>query len=200
MKHAQEEAVSLMKEILQDEMLDLEVEAYTLKESFKENRCEICLSVRDRTSGDLRNVEGAGVGIVDATFQGLKARFSDDYPSLDSISFSAFNVKGLMTSGHAQLSDAEAVVDIGVRNSYDREFTFEYRSRSISHACIEATLSAVEYFVNSERAFIRMYRARKHYESIGRTDLVSKYTSLMSKMVVNTSYSEVIDRIKNELQ
>jgi hypothetical protein len=44
-----------------------------------------------------------------------------------------------------------------------------------------------------------MYRARKHYESEGRTDLVSKYTDLMSMMVANTSYSEVIERLKKEL-
>jgi hypothetical protein len=44
-----------------------------------------------------------------------------------------------------------------------------------------------------------MFKARKHYEKEGRTDLVTKYTDLMAKMVANTSYSESIAKIKAEL-
>ena len=61
-------------------------------------------------------------------------------------------------------------------------------------------MKAVEYFVNSERAFVRMYKAREHYQKEGRDELVTKYTVLLAKMVANTSYSDVTARIKAELE
>ena len=56
--------------------------------------------------------------------------------------------------------------------------------------------AAVEYFVNSERAYVTMYRALEHYRSEGRTDLVAKYTTRLAAMVRNTSYSSVLERMK----
>jgi hypothetical protein len=198
MKHQQEGAWTLMREILQEDLLELHVERYTLSESLSDDRCEIYLKVKNVTTGEVHPIEGEGVGLVDAVFQALKARLSTEYPSLNSISFTAFDVTGLMSSGSAQHSDAEVQVTFGVTNSHGTEFTFDNRSRSLAKACIEAVLEAVEYFVNSERAFIRMYKAREHYDKEGRTDLVEKYTAQLAKMVANTSYSDVIDRIKAE--
>jgi hypothetical protein len=199
MKKQQEEAWALMRQMLQDDLLELQAEAYKLNEDFGEGRCEIFLSVKKANNGEPIAIEGVGVGLVDALFHGLKSRFSGEYPSLESLSFSSFNMTGLMSSGHEAHTDAEAKIELGIKNSYGREFRFEATSRSIGQACINATMRGVEYFINAERTFKTMYRARKHYESEGRTDLVSKYTDLMSMMVANTSYSEVIERLKKEL-
>ncbi len=43
---------------------------------------------------------------------------------------------------------------------------------------------------------MRLHEILEHYRSEGRTDLVDKYTELMSRVVENTSYSEVVERIK----
>ncbi len=199
MRHEQKEAWGLMKEVLQEDLLELRVESYKLEENFTENRCEVYLSVRNATTQEIFPIEGAGVGLVDAVFKALKARLSPEHRSLETIEFSAFDVKGIMSSGNEAHTDAEARVEITVCNSYEREFHFDAQSRSIAQACIDGILEAVEYFVNSELAIIRMYKAREHYQGEGRTDLVAKYTAMMAKMVANTSYSEVLDRIKREL-
>ena len=200
--HQQAEARALMKEILQDELLELRVESYRLSESFDpqgEPRFEIYMSVRDSTSGEILPIEGVGVGLVDAAFHGFAARFASEYESLKSITFSRFEAKGLMSSGSDDRADAEALIEIGITNSYGHEFTFQFRSRSLGHACVQGVAAAIQYFVNSERAFIRMYKARQHYQEEGRDDLVAKYTGLMAQMVKNTSYSDVLERIKKEM-
>lgn len=198
MPQKQQEALALMREVLQEDLLQLQAEGYKLEESLSGGRCDVFLTVRNPHTGELFPIDGTGVGLVDAVFRGLKARFTKDYQSLESIEFASFEVKGIMNSGHDALTDAEARVEIGVRNSFDRLFHFETQSRSIGKACIDGLLRTVEYFVNSELAFVRMYKARSHYESEGRNELVSKYTAMMTQMVANTSYSEVIDRIQKE--
>ena len=198
MPQKQQEALALMREVLQEDLLQLHAESYKLEESLTDNNCDVFLSVRNPHSGEVFQIEGSGVGLVDAVFRGLKARLSRDYQSLESIEFAAFEVKGIMSSGHEAATDAEARVEIGVRNSSDRIFHFDAQSRSIGKACIDGILRTVEYFVNSELAFVRMYKARSHYESEGRMELVTKYTAMMAQMVENTSYSEVIEQIKKE--
>ena len=49
------------------------------------------------------------------------------------------------------------------------------------------------------RKFNRLHEILQHYRSEGRTDLVDKYTELMSRVVGNTSYSEVVERIKKSM-
>ena len=93
-----------------------------------------------------------------------------------------------------------AVVTVGMSNSSGCHFEFQHESRSVTRSSIEATLLAVEYFVNSECAFIECFRALKSAKEQRRQDLVERYTSLMSELVKNTSYSEVIEQIREEMQ
>jgi hypothetical protein len=57
----------------------------------------------------------------------------------------------------------------------------------------------VEYFVNAERAFMTLYRSRKDAQERHRSDLVARYTHEMAEVVKSTSYAEVIENIKKEL-
>jgi len=198
-KHEQEEARSLMREVLQDDLLELTITAYKLSDDLESHRCEIYLSVLDSRTGETLALEGAGVGIVDAAWQAFKGRFGPEFPSIESLKFSRFEANGIIGSGHDANADAEAAVQIGITNSYGIEFDFDAQSRSLGHACVQVVAQAIQYFVNSELAIVRMYKARQHYQADGRDDLVTKYTALMAKMVKNTSYSEVLDKIKDEI-
>ena len=195
----QDEIRLLMREILQDEYLELTVVDYRVTDQLFSNRCDIELSVKDGRSDDNLLIKGRGVGLVDAAWQGLQARFSEEHPSLTSLKFSRFKAKGLIQPSKGQQVDAEAQVELGVKNSYGVEFDFNVTSRSLGHACVQGVAQAVQYFANSELTFVRMHKIRRYYQAEGRIELVSKYTVLMSKMVRNTSYSAVIDRIRDEL-
>ena len=71
----QQQMVGKMKEVLQEDYVRMSVRSYTLTEDLEENTCTIqcCLSDAD---GHEFNVEGRGVGEIDAFFSGLRDRLA----------------------------------------------------------------------------------------------------------------------------
>ena len=114
-----------------------------------------------------------------------------------------FEIKGLMEGGDQDGkgpgTSAQAEATVGIFNSEGREFIFKATAPSISHAGIQATILATEYFVNSEKTFLKIHDILQHYRKENRTDLVQKYTALMSEVVENTSYSEVVERVRSQM-
>ena len=195
----QEKMRSLMKEILQEDFIELEVDGYTLEEDFGEENCRIHCRMKS-LDGEQIEVSGEGVGTIDALFAALRSQLAEDYPSLKSISFSEFTIRGLLSSdGDEQSTKAEAEATVGIVNSEGREFVFQSKEPSVSRAGVRATVEAAEYFVNSECTYVRLHEILEHYRSEGRTDLVEKYTDLMSQVVQNTSYSEVVENIRQSM-
>jgi len=193
--------LALMKEVLQDDFLELEVLGYDLHEDFERGQTNIACKIRDMHTGDVSVIEGRGVGIIDAFFHGLLDRMSRDYPSLETISIDKFSVSAKLGSAREQSrADAVCEVVIGIRNDKGNHFEFENESRSVTRAGINSTLLAAEYFVNSERAFVHAYRSLKSSKEQNRQDLVNRYTDLLAQLVRNTSYSEVIEQIREELE
>jgi hypothetical protein len=189
----QERSLALMKEILKERFLDLAMVGYEMREDFSGNEARIVCRVRDVRTGETQVIEGQGVGIIDAFFHGLKARLADRYKSLDTIRFIGFTVKGKMDTGRDPASsDALAEATLAVRNSHGAEFAFTSASRSVTRSGLEATLSAAEYFVNSEVAFLVIHDALKDARAKHRADLVSTYTAMLAVLVENTSYSDVL--------
>lgn len=195
--HRQEDALSRMREVLQDDLLTLTVSGVSMQEDFEHRRCAVSCVVREQPGDRALAIEATGVGLIDAFFAGLGAHYAGDHPSLSTLRFTGFEVRGLMAdSATANATDAKADATIRVANSYGAEFEFGAITSSVAHSSVECVLAAVEYFVNSERATVRMFRALEHYRREGRTDLIAKYTDLLSEMVRNTSYSEVIEGLR----
>jgi hypothetical protein len=146
-------------------------------------------------------VEGKGVGVVDALFAGLLERYAREYQSLRSIELTAFRVSSVPDTKHVTNgADAVATATIDVLNSEGHRFIFSDSSRSIAASSARAVLEVVQYFVNAERAFVTLYNARKDALARGRDDLVARYTAEMAEVVESTSYAEVIDAIRREMK
>lgn len=146
------------------------------------------------------DVEGKGVGVVDAIYNGLLDRYAREYQSLKTIQLIGFNVGADLGTKKAQAGvDAVGRVTIEVANSEGRRFTFSDTSRSVTISITRAVLAVVCYFVNAERAFVTLHNARRDALARGREDLVSRYTAEMSAVVESTSYAEVIENIRKEL-
>jgi hypothetical protein len=193
----QQQALEQMRSVLGTEFLTLQVVDYELRERFGEEHCQIICNVIE-SPGDRRfEVNGRGVGMVDAFFSALSSRYQGEHPSLETIKFTRFEVRGLMgDASEKRASDAKAEAFVGVTNSSGVEFEFVAVSKSVSQSSIEAVVEAVEYFVNSERAYVRIYNAIQHYRENRRPELVEKYTHLLADMVCNTSYSSAVERLK----
>jgi LeuA allosteric (dimerisation) domain len=145
-------------------------------------------------------VEGQGVGLVDALYAGLLARYALEYQSLKTIQLTGFHVAADIETKKAQAGvDAVARVTLDVSNSEGRLFSFSDASRSVTASTARAVLAMVSYFVNAERAFLTLHHARRDALARGREDLVSRYTAEMSAVVESTSYAEVIANIRKEL-
>lgn len=191
--HQQTNALARMRDVLQEDFLTLELHRYTLREDLLENQLTFDGVIAMSPTGQILEVNGVGVGLIDAFFNALVTRFAAEHSSLDSLTFTSFAVRGLMQETRiARATDAKAEATVGLTNSYGTEFSFRAVSDSVTRSCLEAVLGAVEYFVNSERAFVRISGALDHYRREGRSDLVAKYTDLLAEMVRNTSYSSLV--------
>jgi hypothetical protein len=145
-------------------------------------------------------VEGKGVGVVDALYNALLGRYAREYQSLKTIELASFNVASDVETKKAQAGvDAVGRVTLDVCNSEGRHFTFSHASRSVTHSTACAVIACVQYFVNAERAFLTLHNARRDALARGREDLVARYTAEMAEVVEATSYAEVIANIRKEL-
>jgi predicted kinase len=91
-------------------------------------------------------------------------------------------------------------VVLELENSRGRRFEFSHSSRSITGSAMIVTLMGVEYFVNTERAFVHLNRALQDAKRRNRSDLAERYQIQIATIVENTSYSEVIERMRAEDQ
>ena len=192
----------LVQSILKDAYLELVVDRYTLTEDVSAGgRAEVEVQLHHQHEPDRSLVlEGSGVGAIDALFSAMQAHYAREYQSLESIRFTGFNVTGRMDTGKVHRgADAVAVVGLVVANSEGQSFDFEASGRSLVATALAVVVKATEYFVNSERAFITVYKAMRDAKERGRADLVNNYTAQLADLVNTTSYSQVIERIKSEM-
>ena len=193
---------SLVREILGEDYRCYGVSKYTLTEDIAVGRANILCHLSCRLSHDGSDeafeIEGTGVGMVDALFKGLKTTLSEAYPSLEHIEFVEFGVTGDFTSGSHDTShsDAQGRVRLAVRNTMDRRFEFESTSLSVSASSVSVVVKAVEHFVNAELAVMRIYDWIEDAQARNRPDLAEKYTHRLADLVQNATYSASIERRK----
>jgi len=151
--------------------------------------------------GNQVQVEGKGVGVVDAIYAALLGRYAAEYQSLTTIKLVGFSIAPqLETKSGDSGVDAVGTVTIDVENSEGKLFTFADTSRSVTLSTARAVLAVVQYFMNAERAFLTLHHARKDALDRGRDDLVSRYTAEMAEVVESTSYADVIDQIRRGMK
>lgn len=190
---------SLIREILDGPGLKLKVDKFSMEEDLEAHVVKVHCQTHDANTGESHVVQGTGVGLVDALFQGFVALFSGEFPSLCSIRFVDFSVAAELGTGrHSAQSDMAARVTLCVANSDHREFPFSHHSPSVTASSLAVVLQAVEFFINSEKAFVALYKALQFAKEQNRPDSVAHYTTQMATLVEATSYSEVIERIKKQ--
>jgi len=187
----------LVGDVLDGTELQLTVDAYSLSENLEDGAVKIRCEVHDAQTGEKKVIEGSGVGIVDAFFHGMMDLYSDEYASLKTIRFADFAIKAHLDTGKVSAkSDSQAAVTLTVENSEGKSYSFSDTSPSITRSSISVVLHATEFFMNSERAFIAVYRALEHARAEKRQDSIQRYTAQLTTLVEATSYSEVIEQIR----
>jgi hypothetical protein len=186
----------LIRRVLGTNFLELRLSRLVIEEIDSTSTVRVTVIEGDQTV----EVEGKGVGVVDAVYAALLDRYAREYQSLKTIELSEFRVAADIETKKAHAGvDAVARVTLDVTNSEGRHFTFSDASRSVTSSSARAVLAMVQYFVNAERAFVMLHNARRDAQARGREDLVSRYTAEMAAVVESTSYAEVIANIRKEL-
>lgn len=186
----------LIKKILGANVLELKLGRLSVEEADYTTMIKLNVLEGDQSI----DVEGKGVGVVDAIFSGMLDRYAREYQSLKTIQLTAFYVGAdLQTKKAAPGVDAVGQVTLDIMNSEGRRFTFSDQSRSVTISIARAVLKVTQYFVNAERAFLTLHNARRDALSRNREDLVSRYTAEMALVVESTSYAEVISNIRKEI-
>lgn len=197
---ANSDIIQLMRSILGEAYLEPRVDKITVAEELEPEQTRVtCVATLSRGSGPI-TISGSGVGVVDALFAGMMERFAEEYPSLKSIKLNSFSIKGhLDTSNNAAGTDSKGEVWLELANSEGVIFPFSQAGRSVLGAMLCTTMRGMAYFINSERAFVLVYNALQDAKQRNRQDLVQRFTGQLAILVRNTSYSEVTDKIQQEL-
>ena len=191
--------LALIREILGESYTHYIVQQTHVDDDPRQRKTSVECVMREERSEEEATIRGEGVGLVDALFQGAVIRFADEYPSLRTIQFARFELHARMdTKRHFSGTDSKIEVTIEVLNSEGRGFTFSHMSRSVITACVLTSLAAVEYFINSERAFVVTFHALRDARDRQRADLIQHFTNNLATLVQNTSYSEVIEKLRSE--
>jgi len=192
----QKELDALVHDVLGTDYVNYLGTRLSVEEDFIADRVRINCEIKN---GDKLVIEGVGVGVVDALFSGLIQRISIDHPSLKSLMFVDFSVKSDVTTKTGLAgSDSKAHVELTVENNRNRRFTFSHSSRSVTHSSVAVTLQAISYFINSEKAFLKVRAALEHAKTENRYDSVERYKTMLAQLVENTSYDEAISKTKQE--
>jgi hypothetical protein len=186
----------LIRRILGTNFLELKLSRLVIEELDGSTAVKVALLEGDQPV----EVEGKGVGVVDALYAGLLDRYAREYQSLKTIQLIGFKVAADIETKKAQAGvDAVGRVMLDVSNSEGKHFSFTDASRSVTTSTARAVLAMVQYFLNAERAFLTLHNARRDALARGREDLVARYTAEMAEVVESTSYAEVIANIRKEL-
>lgn len=188
--------VDLIRRVLGDEYLQLNIVKIRLEEVLDTETSRAVVETVD-AHGNVQAIEGEGCGMVDAFFSAMMGRYALEYQSLETIELANFSVIArLDTRNQTRGADSMGEVTIEVRNSEGQLFTFADASRSIATSTARAVVAVCEYFVNAERAFIRLYKSREDAKERNRQDLITRYTRELAELVKSTSYTEVLEGLK----
>lgn len=151
----------------------------------------VTLNLLQRPEGTPVEITGTGVGLIDAFFNAMMGAWTEDTPSLKTITVSDFQLGSGFDQARGRRSDALAVATLRIKNGHGQEFTFERRTPSITRSSVRVALDAMTFFINAERAYVQLQLALKDATERRRSDLVVRYREQLSVLVHATSYAEV---------
>ena len=193
-----QENEKIIREVLIEQYFSFTFEGFSLHElgEYTELVCCVCVT---NEKGDLigrRDITGSGRGPVDALFNSFIREYVSDCVSLERLLVEEFYIfvdeKDLRRRIREGKTGTDAMVKtcLVINNGNDTLIPFRSERRSVILAMLDVVFSAVEFFINSERAIHSLREYIRHAEERNRQDLVKEYTLKMAQLVKNASYVE----------
>ena len=183
------ERTELIRRVLGKDYIELQVEHLSVEHGVGGD-CRVKVSLPNGAV-----LEDRGVGQIDAIFSALKAHHIKEFSSLRSVELADFSVRLDRRTRYRQGGDdAKCLVSLSVENSRGTKYEFLHTSCSLAISATRAIADAVEFFINSEKAFCIVRAALKDAEQRNRDDLVIKYLKEISILAEHASYTTVIPK------
>lgn len=188
----------VIRKVLNDKYLSFAIDKLSINEDLIGRNTNIycALTITNLEGKKIEyDIEGSGRGLVDALFNSLTARLVDDCHSLSNLRLVEFSIKvdeadlkKLRRKGRG--TDAHVEAYIGINNGSGKVIPFDCRSQSMIAVAVGVVQNTIEFFVNSERAVLRLKDLINNAKERNRGDLCSQYTVMLSDLVYNTSYEK----------
>ena len=163
-------------------------------EDFENNKTLTKLSMRANNRSDAINCDGVGVGVVHSLFLCLKELYAGEYPSLESINLFSFTVDTCFdTATSFERTDAHVEVLVEFKNAFGAITPFRAMSSSLLKSAATAIVAATQFYINSEKTFLKLRELIKDAETRGRPDLKPGLIYKITKVVGVSSYEELVN-------
>ena len=193
-EHEQKQIRAKIKEFLKesDSYVTMSVDSFSLEEDIKNKTSTISGNLLINNKKII--IRGSGVGIVDAFLRTVIEKLLDRYPSLQNIKLSEFYASAKIKKKARPGSDATVSVNLVLENIKRGKIHFSHSAQSLNTATILVVTEAIEYFINSEIAFLKLKSCIEDAKSRDRVDIVNKYMFLMVEVVKNMNYDKVLTK------
>ena len=191
------ENTELIKSILGDDFLSFKYGELQVSEHRAHTVAKCGLDV---FSGDglydHKQISAEGHGLVDTLFNAMLIEYAQDCVSTAVLKVHEFYIfvdkEDLQRRKREGLSGADALVQVClvIDNGDNGLIPFRESSRSVINAMASVVFSAMEFFINSERAVHKLRECIEDARKRNRSDLVELYTFKMVELVKNASYVE----------
>ena len=161
--------------------------SYSSCEDFNQTSVNIKLTVNDKPV----EIEGVGVGLVDAGFNAFVGFFTREYTSLSTIRLSDVFFQIDTNHGRSLTLKSKTIMKLECENDNKNKMLFESKTSSIGLTAVNVLSKAMQFYINCEILFKRVKFLLEDAKSRNRSDVASTYQYVLTKVVEVTSYKNV---------
>lgn len=181
--------------------VDLKIKEFVSRDIKSKLGSEIKCSLKINPSNNSNNksieIRGTGKNMVDALYGAVVGKLSDQYTSLKGLSFVDSKIEDLKKTENKKTIKSK-IAELLIANSRNKILTFKHEAPSTNPAVLGAVQKAIELFLNSEIAVIKIFQALEDAKKRSRSDLVQRFTMEMATLVNVTCYTKVLEKIKRK--
>ena len=183
------EMAAIVKDVLEDDYWKITIDSLSIQEDLRDKTTKVSCIVN--LNQETFTIEETGHGPIDALFNGLKNSFKNLYLSFRGLNICGFAIEGDIDPNLNMSSEVECVLSISSDNNFKPQI-YRQRDASINRAAICVVLSAVEYYINSERAIKILRKWAADAQKRNRGDLFEQCVMKMSKLIEGASYTDTL--------
>jgi len=192
-ENKKDEIEQFIYSFLGDESFKIEIVSLKCLENYKTSKTTTEVKLRTNLESTLVKCKGEGSGVLHSLFTCLKELYAGQYRSLTGINLNSFSVTtNLCTAASFDRTDAMVEVVSEFKNAAGAITPFRASSSSLMGSAASSILSAVQFYINSEKTFLRLRDLIDDAESRNRSDLKGELVYKITKIIGVSSYEGLV--------